>query len=97
MRLRLVAGTDVGPAAATPPAGVDLAPLLEPLYELFERHKEAQTNYKHAVADVARQAGRKVTSVGHTLAAEYLRRKRAAEQPSPDDEPFEPDDWCILM
>jgi hypothetical protein len=58
MKLRLVAGTDVAaPAASTPPAGPlgELLYLLEPLHELFERYKEAQGNYRRAIADVAQR------------------------------------------
>jgi len=103
MKLRIIAGTDVERPATSPvptdcdPIGGDeLLKLIEPLFEVFEIHKEAHANYRHAVDDLARRTGRSVTSIGHKLSGETRRRKRAAEQ-SIAAEPLEAIEWCGLM
>jgi hypothetical protein len=46
--LRIMAGTDVAAplVAVIRPEGDPIQELLEPLYDLFELHKEAQANYR---------------------------------------------------
>jgi hypothetical protein len=91
-KLHIVAGTDVAapPLASIPPDDDDpIYELLEPLFDLFEHHKQAQINYRRAVAEVARRTGRSIRSVGTTLAAETHRRQRVQR--------FEPEEWFNLM
>lgn len=91
MRLRIVAGTDVAaPAESIPPAGSPLGELLdliEPLYDLFGRHKQAQTNYRRAVAEIAKRTGHSISSIGHIISAGRQKRSKS----------FEPEDWSNLM
>jgi hypothetical protein len=87
-KLRVVAGTDVMPPTTNRlPSHDAIYELLEPVYELFERHRQAKLEYDRAIAEVARRAGRDLRSVAGAL--KVLKRKRAAR--------FEPEDWCNLM
>jgi hypothetical protein len=88
-KLRVVAGTDVEtPKPAKRMLSRDaIYELLEPVCELFERHRQAKLEYDRAIAEVARRSGRDLRSVAGVL--KVLNRKRAAR--------LEPEDWCNLM
>jgi hypothetical protein len=75
-----------GAGARRPPRDA-IYEFLEPVYELFERHRQAKLEYDRAMAEVCRRSGRDLRSVAGAL--KVLKRKRAAR--------LEPEDWCNLM